>query len=202
MSQVPRGRGQLLLLAALFFGPLLAAVLLYFAFPQLAPQTHTNYGVLIDPARPLPDAALVDADGKVLDREALRGRWTYLYLGGDSCNAVCANKLFQFRQIRILLNEKRSRVQRVYLAPHAEALPALRTQLAEVHPDLQLYAESGAPRLREFLQAGGAMPQSVYLIDPLGNWLMVYPEQIDGQELDYKNVLKDIKKLLNISQIG
>jgi hypothetical protein len=202
MSQVPRGRGQLLLLAALFFGPLLLAVLLYFAFPQLVPQSRTNYGVLLDPARPLPDVALIDADGKTFDREALRGRWTYLYLGGDRCNESCAGKLFEFRQIRTLLNEKRSRVQRVYLAPHAEALPALRTQLAEVHPDLHLYAEVGAPQLRTFLQGGGMMPESVYLIDPLGNWLMVYPEQVDGQPLDYKKVLKDIKKLLSISQIG
>jgi len=202
MNQVPRGRGQLILLAALFFGPLLAAIVLYFYFPQMAPQARTNYGELINPAQPLPDLALVDADGKALDRETLRGRWTYLYLGGDACDAICTNKLFQFRQIRILLNEKRQRVQRVYLAMHAEALPALRQQLAETHPDLQIYAETSAPLLREFLQSGGAMPQSVYLIDPLGNWLMVYPEQIDGQELDYKKVLKDIKKLLNISQIG
>ncbi|WP_020650595.1 SCO family protein [Solimonas variicoloris] len=199
MNQVPRGRGQLLLLAALFFGPLVAAVLLYFVFPQFQPQGRTNYGELIDPARPLPALALVDADGKALDREALRGRWTYLYLGGERCDAVCANKLFQFRQIRTLLNEKRMRVQRVYLAPDAAALPALREQLGATHPDLQLYAESAAPVLRAFLQAGGPArdPQSVYLIDPLGNWLMVYPA-----EVDYRKVLDDIKKLLRISQIG
>ncbi|MFT4045548.1 MAG: hypothetical protein QM661_02530 [Solimonas sp.] len=203
MSQVPRGRGQLLLLAALFFGPLLAAIVLYFGFPQLVPQARTNYGRLVDPARPLPaDLALVDAAGKTVDREALRGRWTYLYPGDDACDASCADKLFQFRQIRILLNEKRARVQRVYLAPDAAALPALHTQLAGTHPDLQLYAESGAPLLRTFLQKDGVQPQAVYLIDPLGNWLMVYPAQIDGRALDYKNVLKDIKKLLSISQIG
>ncbi|MGH8445011.1 MAG: SCO family protein, partial [Solimonas sp.] len=124
MSQVPRGRGQLLLLAALFFGPLLGAVLLYFTFPQSQPHGRTNYGELIAPAQPLPALALVDADGKALDREALRGRWTYLYVGGDACDAVCGNKLFQFRQIRLLLNEKRQRVQRVYLAPSAAALQA------------------------------------------------------------------------------
>ncbi|WP_051362352.1 SCO family protein [Solimonas soli] len=203
MNQVPRGRGQLLLLAALFFGPLLAAVLLYFVFPQFTPTARTNYGALINPARPVPETlALLDADGKAYDREALRGHWTYLYLGADQCDAVCANKLFQFRQIRILLNEKRDRVQRVYLAPDAGALPALREQLSSTHPDLHFYAESGAPRLREFLAPDGAPAQAVYLIDPLGNWLMVYPATVDGADLDYKKVLKDIKKLLSISQIG
>ena len=203
MSQVPRGRGQLILLAVLFFGPLLAAVLLYFVFPQWQPTARTNYGELISPAQPIPAVKLVDADGKALDREALRGRWTYLYLGADQCDAVCANKLFEFRQIRTLLNEKRGRVQRVYLAPDAAALPGLRAQLGETHPDLHFYAEAGgqAP-LRAQLEAAHRDAQAIYLLDPLGNWLMVYPSQIDGAALDYKKVLKDIKKLLSISQIG
>ena len=46
---VQPGRGQLLLLAALFFVPLFAAYALYFVWPELRPQGTTNYGVLLTP---------------------------------------------------------------------------------------------------------------------------------------------------------
>src|SRR3546814_14210628 len=96
-------------------------------FPQWQPQSRTNYGELINPARPAPDdLRLQTADGKQVGVEALRQRWTYLYVGGESCEQACQDKLYQSRQIRIRLNDKRSRVQRVYLAPDAAALQALK----------------------------------------------------------------------------
>ena len=198
MNQVPRRRGQLLLLAALFFGPLLAAVLLYFVLPGWQPHARTNYGELIDPARPLPEFQLVDADGKTHGREALHGHWSYVYLGGSSCDTACADKLYQIRQIRTLLNEKRLRVQRVYIAPDAAQLPALRAQLTELHPDLKIYAEADlAVPLQKLFGSVGADRDALYLVDPLANWLMVYPAAADSP-----GILKDIKKLLRISQIG
>lgn len=202
MNQVPRGRGPLLLLAALFFGPMLAATLLYFVFPQFQPQARTNYGELINPARPLPALQLLDAAGKTLDNRAgFGGRWTWLYVGGAHCEAACVDKLFQIRQIRTLLNEKRSRVQRVYLAPSTDALAGLQAQLAADHPDLKFYAEAGETlQMPAFLQQATAHavdPQALYLIDPHGNWLMVYPGDANSP-----GILKDIKKLLSLSQIG
>src|SRR3546814_10190825 len=55
MNQPPVRRTQVYLLMLLFFGPLLGAGLLYFVFPQWQPQSRTNYGELINPARPAPD---------------------------------------------------------------------------------------------------------------------------------------------------
>src|SRR3546814_3526120 len=110
-------------------------------FPQWQPHSRTNYGDVIKPARPAPDdLRLQTADGKQVGVEALRQRWTYLYVGGESCEQACQDKLYQSRQIRIRLNDKRSRVQRVYLAPDAAALPALKQQLQAIHPDLLIYA--------------------------------------------------------------
>lgn len=202
MNQVPRSRGPLLLLAVLFFGPMLAAALLYFAFPQLQPQGRTNYGQLLDPARPLPALTLVDAKGESLDtHKAFAGRWTWIYLGEAQCEAACRGKLFQIRQIRTLLNEKRQRVQRVYLAPSASAARQLQGELAADHPDLKIYAESGeTAQLPGFIREGlGHAPgaQAIYLVDPHGNWLMVYPDDAES-----RGILKDIKKLLSLSQIG
>lgn len=201
MNQAPVRRTQVYLLTFLFFGPLLAAGLLYFVFPQWLPQARTNYGELINPARPAPNALLLQSvDGGQVGIEALRQRWTYLYVGAETCDQVCQDKLYQFRQIRTRLNDKRSRVQRIYLAPSAAALPALKQQLDAIHPDLQFYAPAApGAGLATFLHAPGTAAgtaQAMYLFDPHANWLMVYPADADSA-----GILRDTKKLLANSQI-
>lgn len=190
-----RGRQQFLLLAALFFAPLIAAIVLYFYFPELQPQERTNYGQLVEPARPLPDASLLDASGAPAGDGALRGKWSFVYVGSGDCDQDCAARLHQIRQIRTLLNEKRLRVQRVYIAPGVDALAAARTALEADHPDLQFFADTPDGAYGRFF--GARDPQALYLVDPLGNWLMVYPAGAES-----KGILKDIKKLLRVSQIG
>lgn len=190
-----RGRPQFLLLAVLFFAPLLAAVLLYFAFPQWRPEGHTNYGQLVTPARPIPQAELLDASGAPVGAGALRGKWTFVYLGQGACEQPCADKLYQIRQIRTLLNEKRLRVQRVYIAANPADLSAARAALETEHPDLHYYADTPMQDYRRFF--AGRDPQALYLVDPLGNWLMIYPAGAES-----KGILGDIRKLLRVSQIG
>ncbi|HSW15202.1 MAG TPA: SCO family protein [Solimonas sp.] len=193
---IRRGRQQFLLLAALFFAPLLLAVVFYFFLPQLQPSGHTNYGQLVAPAQPAPDFRFVDAEGKPADRTVLRGHWSYVYLAARDCDTECQQKLYQMRQIRTLLNEKRPRVRRIYLAPDLAALQAAQALLKPTHPDLHFYAltgEGAAPA--EFFKARD--PQALYLTDPLANWLMVYPGDANST-----GILKDIKKLLRLSQIG
>ena len=196
-DQTRAGRRQFLLLAALFAAPLVAAWLLYFVFPQWQPQARSNYGVLVSPARPLPLWTLAQADGKPAPDELLRSKWTLLYVGGAQCAQPCLDALLQTRQIRVLLNRDRDRVQRVYLAPDAAALAAARGALPEeVHKDLVYLQERGVNSpAHAFFQVKDA--DAIYLIDPLGNWAMTFPAGSD-----YKKVLKDLKYLLQLSHIG
>ncbi|MBI2383074.1 MAG: SCO family protein [Gammaproteobacteria bacterium] len=196
MTEAPKGRGrrQFVLLAALFAAPLVAAWLLYFYLPEWVPQARGNYGRLVDPARPLPLLALAGADGAATDTAALKGKWTYVYLGAGPCADACRNKLFQIRQIRAALNEKRGRVQRVYVAPSVAAAQELQAQLGREHPDLRVLADpQGA--LRGFFEPRD--PDAVYLLDPHGNWLLEYPALSES-----RGIHKDIKRLLRLSQIG
>lgn len=191
-----RGQRKFLLVAALFFAPLVAAWLLYAVFPSLQPQNKTHHGTLIDPARPLPAFRFSDAQGAIRDATALRGKWSFVYLGAAECAQDCRDRLYALRQLRALLNEKRLRVQRVYVAPDAAALAAARTALGDAHPDLLLLAQTpDGPAPDEFFGAGD--PQALYLVDPLGNWLMTYPGGAAAQ-----GILKDVRRLLRLSQIG
>lgn len=196
MTQTPgRGRLQLVLLAALFLAPLLAASVLYFFAPDWRPQGHLNYGQLVEPARPIPAADLFDVAGQSAGPGALRGKWSFVYLGNGSCDPACSAKLIEIRQIRTLLNEKRLRVQRVHIAATPADAAVAEAELKANHPDLVFLSDTVEADYRRFF--GGQDAQALYLVDPLGNWLMVYPA-----EAEYKGILKDIKRLLRISQIG
>lgn len=198
----PRGRLQLILLATLFFFPLLASYALYFLFPDLRPSGTVNYGDLVLPTQTLPDhLSFLDAKGEALDTaKVLRHRWTYVVVTGDDCADECLRALIMTRQVRAATNEKRSRVQRVLVLTQGGNLEALVARLAPEHPDLQIVAETGdaGQRLSAIL---AAKPAPIKLIDPLGNWVLSYPAGRDTQA-DFKGLSKDLAKLLRISQIG
>lgn len=192
-----RGRAQFVLLGILFGAPLLAAMLLYFLFPGSRPQTTTNYGELIVPARPLPELELIETDGDTAGAEVLKRRWTLLVRAGSDCDRACLDALVLTRQTRLALNEKRSRVQRVLLLDDADALASIGKNLLVEHPDLQVLAAGNGAAAR-FFDGSQAI---VHVLDPLGNWLMRYPPGRAAQD-DFKGLQKDIKRLLRVSQIG
>lgn len=187
-----KARIKFLLLAALFIAPLAAAWVLFFVEPDWQPEGHTNYGTLVSPARPLPALALYDAAGAAVEFPA--GKWTWLYLGGPACDAACEERLLLSRQVRLALNHNRERVRRVYLAPDRAALAAARAQLSTAHPDLVLLAVDAAAAAQFFTPGE---PHALYLLDPLGNWLMSYTGEVQA-----KGLHKDIKKLMRFSQLG
>ncbi len=197
---VPRGRTQFLLLATLFFFPLLISYVLYFWFPGVRPSHTTNYGQLINPALPVPPLSLVDGKGAPFGEPVFAIRWSYVLLAGSDCDEQCQRNLVMTRQVRLAMNEKRSRIQRVLVLSDAAAVASVEARLKPEHPELRVVADTGEPgkRLSDFLQPAGA---AAYLLDPHGNWLLVYPAGGDMQT-DFKGMQKDIKKLLRLSQIG
>ena len=199
-SAVRRGRRQFLLLAALFFVPLALAFWLYYGPGGWRPDGGTNKGDLIDPARPLPQVALPLAGGSTTGDDFLRGRWTMLYVGDGACDARCRKALYLTRQSRIALNKDVDRVQRVFLVT-GDCCD--REFLEREHPDLAvvlLEGSDGANLLAQFPAYDDGPVGSAgrnYLVDPLGNLLMSYPETAPDKAL-----LGDLQKLLRLSHIG
>jgi cytochrome oxidase Cu insertion factor (SCO1/SenC/PrrC family) len=192
------GRGQFLLLAALFFVPLFAAYLLYFVVPGMRPSGTTNYGVLLPKVAAVPALSFTDADGKTQSEDAFKHHWSVVYMAGTSCDDACLARVIMIRQVRLLLADERPRLKRIYITPDAASLQAARTRFGSEQPDLVYLADTAAPgqRAADFFKPTD--PNALYLIDPLGNWLMVYP----SDKSDYKLILKDIKRLLKLSMIG
>ena len=60
-----------------------------------------------------------------------------------------------------------------------------------------MIVEKKAADAKLFIQKDFVMQHKIYLVDPLGNLFMYYADTTDPM-----NVLKDLKRVLEVSQIG
>lgn len=196
-----RRRAQFLLLAALFMAPVIAAWIAWQYMGTHGVVATTNTGTLITPARTLRDLRLTALGDGELSEDYLRGRWTYvIFAPADGCGEVCRRQIFYTRQIRTSVNKDVDRVQRLLVARQRPS-DALLEQLQREHQDLQvaIAAPGSWPALAEQFRLGPQPGEGrrFFLVDPLGNLMMAYEPGVPP-----KGVLKDLRKLLKVSQIG
>lgn len=193
-------RIKLLTILGVFAVPLILATIYLQVVRMSGGQLgDTSRGQLIEPAVPLTEFSLDTPDGE-LTLESMRGIWTMLYMPEGECLDACKLSLYNMRQVRLALNQRMDRVQRVVLAESAAQLDE--SLLAE---HLGLIVGTGSPEqqavLRDQVRAAESTMQpvagAVYMLDPFGNVMLRFPA-----DLPPKSMLKDIKHLLKVSRIG
>jgi len=194
-----KGRLTLLLIVAAFLIPLMAAYLIYLY--RFAGET-ANYGTLIDPPRPLQEFRMTDLEGNPAGRDALREKWTLLYVGGEQCAEQCRTSLYNIERVRLTQGKHMDRVQSLYLAPMSMEGRVVADTLVE-YEGVRGYRiarselEAMAPGFDWKNATGPGAPERVYVIDPLGNLMMFYPGGAEPSGMK-----KDLERLLKVSQIG
>jgi len=182
-------RTKFLLLVGLFVLPVVAAYLSYFGW---RPAAHNNYGDLIT-VTPLQHLAGERHNGTPLNLEALQGKWVMVHVGPANCDAACVNQLYLMRQIRIAQGKDQSRIERLWvLTDSAEVDPSL----LQEYPGLYVWRPADAAFVDQF-PAKTSPAGHIYVVDPLGNLMLRFPEQPEP-----KRMMKDLKLLLKASQIG
>jgi len=195
-----RGRRQLLMIVGLFLLPPLAAWLAWQYLSSHGVTATTNNGELISPARPVDLSRLDYADGQSFGD--LKGRWVFVVFSGAACDALCERQLYLTRQVRIGVNKDLPRVRRLLVVRGGEAL-AMRKALEPAHPDLVVAGGGDTALLSAFRGEGFAPDGSrFFLVDPLGNLMMFYTLDEHNGVVQGKGMLKDLQKLLKVSQIG
>lgn len=192
-QRVVGGRWRLLLLLAACAAPVVAS---YFAYYVVRPEGRTNYSDLILPTRTLPaDLGLTDLGGTPVDPATLRGQWlTLLVLDGD-CDAACEDRVLLQRQLREMLGRERDRVDRVWLVTGAGApSPALQQAAAATGALTVLRADGDAVGRWLTPAAGHALHDHLYIVDPMGEWMMRAPSEPQPQRLK-----RDLERLLRAS---
>jgi hypothetical protein len=190
------GRLKMLAVLAVCAAPVIAS---YFTYYVIRPEGRRNYGELIEPQRPLPALTATTVDGKPVALPSLRGQWLLVSVAGGACDAECEKHLYLQRQLREGLGKEKERVDWVWLVPdgvppRAALLPAL-AQATVLRVDAAQLGQWLAPA------PGHQLPDHLYLVDPLGNWMMRFPAVKPG-ELDTaqaKDIKRDLERVLRAS---
>jgi len=183
-------RWPLVWIAVASLAPFLLA---YLTFYFWAPEGRMNYGELIEPAHPLPDVPLALADGEPFRFNSLRGKWVLLIVAPGACDEPCRRGLYHLRQLRRAQGKNMDRIERVWLiSDEARVDPAL----AQAFEGTRFVRGAGTALARVDAFTG-APSGTLYVVDPLGNPILRYPPDADPSR-----VLRDIARLLKVSQIG
>jgi hypothetical protein len=186
------GRWKMLAVMLVCAAPVIAS---YFTYYVVRPEGRRNFGELIEPQRPVPPVAAISLKGQGTTLDTLRGQWLLVTVGGGACDAACENHLYLQRQLREGLGKDKDRMDRVWLvtdnAPVREALlPAL--------ADAVVWRVD-ATQLAQWLQPapGPALASHLYVVDPLGNFMMRFPAGLDREGA--ARAKRDLERLMRAS---
>ena len=192
VARTRRGRWKFLLVLLMCASPVIASYLTYFF---VRPDGRTNYATLIQPSRSMPDLGLRTLDGQALHPRELRDQWQLIVVGPSSCEAGCEERLFMQRQLREMTGRERDRLDKLWIVlDEGEIRPALLSAL-QATPAMRI-ARADRAAVAAWLEpeSGAALEDHLYIVDPLGEWMMRAPAQPDPAKLK-----KDIERLLRAS---
>jgi hypothetical protein len=182
------GRLQILIIALVFFGPLILATWMY-STGRLQPASKTNHGALFDPilnlGELLPDSPLLRIEAHP---------WRLIYANAGDCRQTCRDALYRLRQVRLMLGNEMDRVSRVFLYG---ASPPDADFLHDQHRGLITIGDKALNRLLEERRPEVLPPGGIYLVDPLDNLIMYFPPDTNPGDM-----ADDLRHLLKLSRIG
>ncbi len=186
------GRWKMIAVLLVCAAPVIASYVTYYV---IRPEGRRNYGELIDPQRPLPALQAATPDGKPVDLRSLKGQWLLMSVSTAACDPACQQRLYFQRQMREALGREKSRLDWVWLVNDGAAIdsrlqPALATSTVLRVPNdvlLQWLAPAAGQRLEEH----------IYLVDPLGNWMMRFPANMDAAGA--AKAKRDLERVLRAS---
>lgn len=186
------GRWKMILVMLCCAAPVIAS---YFTYYVVRPEGRSVFGELIDPQRPLPTVVATGRDGANLALSSLKGQWLLVAVADAACDALCEQQLYLQRQLRESLGREKDRLDRVWLVSDAAPVPARLDNGLHGATVLRLPAAEIAKWLAP--SAGHTLQEHLYVVDPLGNWMMRFPARMDTSSAS--RAKRDMDRLLRAS---
>jgi hypothetical protein len=188
----------LVIIAAMFLLPLLLAWFMYTGTIDYKPGSTRNFGELVEPPLPLSwkNIYLVNPAGgnPIPAPDELGKHWVVIRPVPAACGESCEQEVIQLRQIHRAAGRNQSRV-RIALLLEDSAAAADISRMQEIYTEFNLIT-GPAGSLRDIMRQASGDLTSTYLVDPLGNIMMVYANGADPNHLK-----KDLKRLLTWSKL-
>lgn len=186
------GRWKMIAVLLVCVSPVLAS---YFTYYVIRPEGRRNFGELIDPQKPLPEMAATSLDGQRISLPSLKNQWLLISVADGACAQACQQRLYFQRQLRESLGKEKERLDRVWLVTDSAPVDdRLRPGLAD-----STVLRVPAAELANWLQPaqGKNLADHLYLVDPLGNWMMRFPANMDAEGA--AKAKRDLDRLLRAS---
>ena len=186
------GRVKMIIVLLVCAAPVMAS---YFMYYVVRPEGRRNFGELINPQRPLPDIEAVGLAGQTTKLPSLKGQWLLVSVAGGACDEACKHHLYLQRQLREALGKDKDRVDWVWLVNDDK--PVDDPMRASLGGATVLRLPSAA--LSGWLTAapGQQISDHLYLVDPMGNWMMRFPAKLDLAGAG--KAKRDLERLLRAS---
>lgn len=188
----------LVTIAAMFLLPLLLAWFMYTGTIDYKPASTRNYGELVEPPLPLSweNINLVNSAGGDPEPASneLAKHWVVLRPVPVDCGESCEQEVIQLRQIHRAAGRNQSRVRIALLLEDSAAATDI-SRMEEIYPEFNIVT-SPAGTLQDVMRQASGNLTSTYLVDPLGNIMMIYASGADPNHLK-----KDLKRLLTWSKL-
>lgn len=189
VRQRASGRFKMLMVLAVCTAPVLAS---YFMYYVARPSGSVAYSALIQPTVAMPALVARTLDGQPQPLRGLAGQWLLVAVDSGACAPACEKRLYLQRQLREMTGKERDRIDKLWLViDDAPVSPALREALMATPGMniLRLPREQAAAWLKP--APGHALEDHLYIVDPVGEWMMRAPADADPSKLK-----RDVDRLL------
>ena len=190
----------LLVIAALFVLPLVAAWLMYRGVIDYTPGVTRNLGQLVEPPVPLRWAELAAKPTGESPESAFAGHWVVLHAVPRPCPDACVQAIVNLRQVHLASGRDQTRIRIALLQETGDA--AVAERLLDIYPVFQLIEDRQGTlwpildRVARSLEPTGGAAGGTFLVDPLGHVMMFYAPGSDPNHLK-----ADLKRLLTWSKL-
>ena len=198
---VKKSYTTLWVMIVLFALPYVAAMYFYMNRDSFELET-SNYGALISPVQQLEDITFSTLNNESFQFSNYSGRWILVTVGNSNCLQACQENMYKIRQIRKAVGQERGRVERVFLLTDGNNISEFTKKLTGYQGMVVAKAyEADSSNFLDTFKYGNtdnhSIENGIFIVDPLGNFMMSYPEGADAEE-----ILKDVRRLLKVSKIG
>jgi hypothetical protein len=167
----------------------------YFTYYVIRPEGRRVYGELIQPQKDMPQVSAKNLQGESVTLASLKGQWLLVTVSSGACDERCQQNLYFQRQLREILGREKDRLDRVWLVTDEAAVtPSLLPALNMAHVlrmDVATVQSWISPAPGQQLQ------DHLYVIDPMGNFMMRFPANMDVPGAS--KAKRDLDRLLKAS---
>lgn len=183
-----KSKMMLIALFALFFTPMLVALLLHSEWVDWRAAPEKAHGELVAPVVPLGEFDLRDAGGDARDLDDLLGQWQLAFIAPAQCGTDCLETAGLMHNIRLAQDRRASQVGLILLSP-APLEDTARERITGLDASWLVFDGDAAASLIE--QMPGPAPGTLYIVDPEANIMERF-----APGADLNGVRKDLDRLL------